>query len=113
MAPISRKAFYERAQKGYCVIVTGETRAWGNFILRKGITVTPDAPSTDSNSHVSHFEWTGVGNLSSDKSTHSRMGEKSLIDAKEFVPLARHHGRRGDLTLDEVFDHNSRSATVR
>jgi hypothetical protein len=65
MAPISRKAFYERAQKGYCVIVTGETRAWGNFILRKGITVTPDAPSTDSNSHVSHFEWTGVGNLSS------------------------------------------------
>jgi L-fucose mutarotase len=35
---IDRYAFYERARSSYAVLMTGELRAYGNLILRKGIT---------------------------------------------------------------------------
>ena len=33
-----RFAFYERAKKAFAVVVTGETRKYGNVILKKGVT---------------------------------------------------------------------------
>lgn len=36
-ASLERFAFYERARKAYAVLRTGETRPYGNFILRKGV----------------------------------------------------------------------------
>lgn len=35
---IERKAFYERARNSYVVLMTSELRAYGNLILRKGVT---------------------------------------------------------------------------
>ena len=35
---IDRFAFYERANKAYAVVVTGETAKYGNIILKKGVT---------------------------------------------------------------------------
>ena len=35
---VERYAFYERAKKAYAVVVTGETRKYGNVILKKGVT---------------------------------------------------------------------------
>jgi L-fucose mutarotase len=40
LAAIPRQAFYERAKKAYCVIITGESRGWGCFIFRKGVDLT-------------------------------------------------------------------------
>jgi L-fucose mutarotase len=37
MGSIERFAFYERAKKAYAVIVTGERRFYGCFILKKGV----------------------------------------------------------------------------
>ncbi len=37
MGSIERFAFYERAKTAYAVIVTGETRFYGCFILKKGV----------------------------------------------------------------------------
>ncbi|MCW8345815.1 L-fucose mutarotase [Vibrio sp. ZSDZ65] len=37
---IDRFAFYERACKATCVVVTGTTRKYGNLILKKGVTPT-------------------------------------------------------------------------
>jgi L-fucose mutarotase len=37
LGSIERFAFYERAKKAYCVIVTGETRFYGCFIFKKGV----------------------------------------------------------------------------
>ena len=37
MGSIERFAFYEAAKKSYAVIVTGETRFYGCFILKKGV----------------------------------------------------------------------------
>ena len=37
MGSIERFAFYERAKKAYCVIVTGETRFYGCFVFKKGV----------------------------------------------------------------------------
>lgn len=37
MGSIERFAFYERAKKAYCVIVTGDTRFYGCFIFKKGV----------------------------------------------------------------------------
>ena len=34
---IERFAFYERAQKAYAVLMTGETATYGNIILKKGV----------------------------------------------------------------------------
>ncbi len=35
---VDRYAFYERAKKAFAVVVTGETRKYGNVILKKGVT---------------------------------------------------------------------------
>ena len=34
---VERGAFYERARAAYAVVVTGETRLYGNVLLRKGV----------------------------------------------------------------------------
>ena len=33
-----RFVFYERAREAYAVVITGETRKYGNIILKKGVT---------------------------------------------------------------------------
>lgn len=35
---IDRFAFYERARKAFAVVMTGETRKYGNLLLKKGVT---------------------------------------------------------------------------
>ena len=35
---IDRFAFYERAQKAFVVVMTGETAKYGNLLLKKGVT---------------------------------------------------------------------------
>jgi L-fucose mutarotase len=55
MTTIPRKEYYERAKKVYAVIITGETRGWGCFILKKGLIVTPDAPSDQGNTHIASY----------------------------------------------------------
>ncbi|KAF6826405.1 L-fucose mutarotase (RbsD/FucU transporter) [Colletotrichum plurivorum] len=35
---LERFAFYERAKKAFAVVATGETRKYGNVILKKGVT---------------------------------------------------------------------------
>jgi L-fucose mutarotase len=37
MGSVERFAFYEKARESYAVIVTGETRFYGCFILKKGV----------------------------------------------------------------------------
>ncbi|MBO0707284.1 MAG: ribose ABC transporter [Candidatus Dormibacteraeota bacterium] len=41
LGSLTRSDFYERAGAVYAVVVTGETRPWGNVILRKGVTPAP------------------------------------------------------------------------
>lgn len=36
---IERYAFYERAQKAFAILMTGEARIYGNLILKKGVIV--------------------------------------------------------------------------
>lgn len=38
MERMERFAFYERAKRAFLIIQTGETRKYGNLILRKGVT---------------------------------------------------------------------------
>jgi L-fucose mutarotase len=42
MGSIERFAFYDLAQKSYCVIQTGERRFYGCFAFKKGV-IPPDA----------------------------------------------------------------------
>lgn len=35
---IERFAFYERAKKSFAVVISGETRIYGNIIIKKGVT---------------------------------------------------------------------------
>ena len=42
LGSVERFEFYERAKKAYAVIVTGERRFYGCFILKKGV-IPPDA----------------------------------------------------------------------
>ena len=42
MMSIERYAFYERANKAYCIVQTGERRFYGCFAFRKGV-IPPDA----------------------------------------------------------------------
>jgi L-fucose mutarotase len=42
MGRVERFAFYELAKKTYCIILTGERRFYGNFILKMGV-VPPEA----------------------------------------------------------------------
>ena len=37
-ARVAWQAFYERAKTAYVVVMTGELRAYGNLILKKGVT---------------------------------------------------------------------------
>lgn len=39
---IERQAFYERARNAFAIVATGETRLYGNLILKKGV-IRPDA----------------------------------------------------------------------
>jgi L-fucose mutarotase len=41
VAAISREAFYERAQKAFSVVATGELRLYGCILLKKGV-IFPD-----------------------------------------------------------------------
>lgn len=36
IAGLERHAFYERTTRAYAVVATGETRLWGNLLLKKG-----------------------------------------------------------------------------
>lgn len=56
-AAVVRQDFYQRAKKAYCVIITGETRGWGCFIFKKGLEVSPDAPSSNNNTNTA--QWNG------------------------------------------------------
>ena len=47
LGSLARSDFYQRARAVYAVVVTGETRPWGNVILRKGVTPAP-AGATES-----------------------------------------------------------------
>ncbi len=38
---VERFAFYDRVQRAYAIVVTGEPQPWGNFILRKGVIGEP------------------------------------------------------------------------
>ena len=38
---VERYAFYERAKNAFAVVMTSETRQYGNIILKKGITPAP------------------------------------------------------------------------
>lgn len=38
---VARQEFYERAKAAYAVVMTGELRAYGNLILKKGVTDWP------------------------------------------------------------------------
>ena len=42
MGRVERFAFYELAKKAYCIILTGERRFFGNFILKMGV-IPPEA----------------------------------------------------------------------
>ena len=35
---INRFAFYERAQKAFAIVITGERAKYGNILLKKGVT---------------------------------------------------------------------------
>jgi len=37
---LDRFAFYDRAKQAYAVVMTGETRKYGNVLLKKGVTPT-------------------------------------------------------------------------
>lgn len=38
IARIERFAFYERAKSAFAIVMTGETRKYGNILLKKGVT---------------------------------------------------------------------------
>ncbi|WP_153768966.1 RbsD/FucU domain-containing protein [Labrenzia sp. CE80] len=37
VSPLERFAFYDRAKKAFAIVQTGETRLYGNLILKKGV----------------------------------------------------------------------------
>lgn len=42
LASLERFAFYEQARKAFAIVVSGETRLYGNLILKKGV-IRPEA----------------------------------------------------------------------
>jgi L-fucose mutarotase len=52
-----RPLFYERAKNAFAIVITGETRAWGCYILRKGLNVTPDLPAGERNATLEQYDW--------------------------------------------------------
>lgn len=45
LAVLERFAFYERARQAFAVVATGETRLYGNLLLKKGIIPPAVEPS--------------------------------------------------------------------
>jgi len=41
IVPVERFAFYDRSRAAYAIIQTGETRLYGNLILKKGVIFPP------------------------------------------------------------------------
>lgn len=41
MKKLERMAFYEQAKEAFVVVMTGDTKKYGNIILTKGVTPTP------------------------------------------------------------------------
>jgi L-fucose mutarotase len=41
---VDRFAFYERARDAFAVVMTGETRKYGNLLLKKGVTTSGEPP---------------------------------------------------------------------
>ena len=37
-------AFYDRVDKAYAIVQTGEMQAWGNFLFKKGVIAEPLRP---------------------------------------------------------------------
>ena len=37
ISSLERFAFYERVKKGYAIVQSGESRLYGNIILKKGV----------------------------------------------------------------------------
>ncbi len=46
MCAVAREEFYERVRETFAVVATSETRAYGCFLLRKGVTPRIDPPNT-------------------------------------------------------------------
>lgn len=44
---IDRFAFYERAKSASAIVMTGETRKYGNILLKKGVTPTQSAAASE------------------------------------------------------------------
>jgi L-fucose mutarotase len=42
---VDRFAFYDRARSAYAVVMTGETRKYGNLLLKKGVTSLETTPA--------------------------------------------------------------------
>jgi L-fucose mutarotase len=40
---IDRFAFYDRARTAFAVVMTGETRKYGNLLLKKGVTTIKES----------------------------------------------------------------------
>jgi len=40
--PLERFAFYERARAAFAIVQTGETRHYGNLLLKKGVIASPN-----------------------------------------------------------------------
>ena len=40
-AALERQAFYDRAAQAFAIFVSGETRTYGNLLLRKGVVLEP------------------------------------------------------------------------
>jgi L-fucose mutarotase len=41
---MERFAFYDRVDKAYAIVQTGEMQAWGNFLFKKGVIAEPLRP---------------------------------------------------------------------
>ena len=44
VTPIDRYAFYDRARAAFAIVATGETRLYGNVLVKKGV-IRPSAPA--------------------------------------------------------------------
>lgn len=42
---VDRFAFYERSRSAFAVVMTGETRKYGNLLLKKGVTAVETTPA--------------------------------------------------------------------
>ena len=54
---IARFEYYERSRKCFAIIITAETRAWGCYIIKKGLNVTPDVAASENNNKLDQYSW--------------------------------------------------------